>query len=261
VIDLHCHVLAGIDDGPGTMDGSIALARVAASAGTRTLVATPHVSSRYPNDPATIARLTETLNARLREEAIPLEVLRGAEVAMMRAVELDAAELSRLGLGGGPWLLAEPPLTQPAERIESAARTLMDAGHRLLIAHPERCMAFHRDPLLLEALVRGGALTSITAGSLSGRFGGHVRRFALELARRGLVHNVASDAHDHSGRPPRIAEELQRAGLGPLEEWLTCSVPDAILRGEEVPPPPADVKPSIPRARSSWWQRVARRPA
>src|SRR5271165_6849870 len=82
VIDLHCHVLAGIDDGPRTIEGSLALVRAAAEAGTRTLVATPHVSARYRNDAAAIAKLTAELNGRLAAEGIALEVLAGAEIAI-----------------------------------------------------------------------------------------------------------------------------------------------------------------------------------
>jgi hypothetical protein len=77
-----------------------------------------------------------------------------------------------------------------------------ERGHGVLLAHPERCPAFHRDPRMLGSLVRAGMLTSITAGPLVGRFGGEVRRFALELAQSGMVHNVASDAHDGVKRPP-----------------------------------------------------------
>ena len=82
----------------------------------------------------------------------------------------------------------------------------------MLLAHPERCPAFHRDPALLESLVDGGVLTSITSGSLVGRFGSRARRLALALLDSGLAHNVASDAHDAVQRPPSIAAELAESG-------------------------------------------------
>jgi protein-tyrosine phosphatase len=106
---------------------------------------------------------------------------------------------------------------------------------------------------MLASLVQRGVLTSITAGSLVGRFGEHVRRFAMTLAREGLVHNVASDAHDVSGRAPGIAEHIERAGLGPLRDWLTEEVPGAILAGEQIP-----AQPPLPAGaldRRSWWRR------
>jgi protein-tyrosine phosphatase len=257
VIDLHCHVLPGIDDGPATIDGSLDLARAAAASGIRTIVATPHVSRRYRNESGEIARLVQGLNERLQEQGIPVDVRRGAEVAASRVHDLDGAELSALRLGDGPWLLLEPSLTRPANDLETVVPELQRSGHRILLAHPERCMTFHRDPLLLEALVHQGALTSVTAASLTGRFGEHVRRFALGLAGQGLIHNVVSDAHDHAKRPPSIARELDQAGLAPLADWLTRAVPAAILAGEDVPPRPADVViHAAPGRRGRWWQRI-----
>jgi protein-tyrosine phosphatase len=257
MIDLHSHVLPGIDDGPATIEGSLALARAAAAAGTRILVATPHVSWRYPNDASTIAALVDELNARLTAEGVALEVRAGAEIAMTRLIDIAPAELPRLRLGGGPWLLVEPPFTPAITGLDSILLDLQDQGHRILLAHPERCQAFHRDPQMLCTLVRAGILTSITAGSLVGHFGGEVRDFALSLARDGLIHNVASDAHDTLRRPPGTNAELRQAGLEPLAEWLTELLPAAILSGEELPPRPAAVElPSIaPAARRPWWRR------
>jgi protein-tyrosine phosphatase len=253
LIDLHSHVLPGIDDGPGTIDGSIELARAAAAAGIGTLVATPHVSWHYPNDAGTIAPLVTAVNARLAEEGIELEVLAGAEIAMTRVAELEPEELSRLGLGGGSWLLVEPPFTPVAMGLDAIILDLVHAGRRVLLAHPERCPALHRDPEMLRGLVRAGVLTSVTAGSLVGRFGGEARRFALELAREGMMHNVASDAHDATHRRPGIAAELERAGLGPLTGWLTQEVPQAILDGEQIPAQPDVALPALgTHARSPW---------
>src|ERR1700722_19185244 len=101
MIDLHTHVLPGIDDGPETIEGSVALARAAVAAGMRTLVATPHVSWTYPNDAATIAARVEELRARLDAEGIPLEIQAGAELAMTRLIDMPSKELSPLHLGGG----------------------------------------------------------------------------------------------------------------------------------------------------------------
>ncbi len=124
-----------------------------------------------------------------------------------------------------------------------------------MLAHPERCPAFHREPQALRALVSAGALTSLTAGSLVGRFGGEVRRFALGLVEEGLVRNVASDAHDSFRRPPGAATELEQACLGPLAEWLTGSVPAAILDGGEIPPRPPFQPARVRRRRWRPWGR------
>jgi protein-tyrosine phosphatase len=244
VIDLHCHVLPGIDDGPASIEGSLALARIAAAAGTRVLVATPHVNARYRNDAETIARLVAELNARLTAEGVrcedgaPLEVRTGAEVALTAIAELDPAQLERLTLGGGPWLLVEPPFAAVAPNLDGILLELQGESRRIVLAHPERCPAFRREPRMLARLVRAGMLTSITAGSLGGRFGEEARDFALALAREGLLHNVASDGHDDVQRRPEIGVELERAGLARLTQWLTEEVPGAILQGTEIPQRP-----------------------
>jgi protein-tyrosine phosphatase len=163
-------------------------------------------------------------------------------------------EISKLGLGGGPWLLIESPLTSLAGGLELVVADLQRLGHRVLLAHPERCPAFHRDPRLLESLVRIGALTSITAGALGGRFGVAVRRFAWSLLGAGMVHNVASDFHDGFGRPPGVAGELEKAGLGPIADWLANQVPAAILEDREIPVRPAVRVPVLAKG-SRWWRR------
>lgn len=255
MIDLHCHILPGIDDGPETVEGSVAMARVAAAAGTRTIVATPHVSWRYPNEADTIARLTDELNERLAAEDVGIDVRTGAELAMTRAAEVEPRGLEQMRLGGGPWLLLEPPFTAAITGFDMVVAELQSKGHCIILAHPERCPAFHRDPQALQALVDAGVLTSITAGSLVGRFGGEVRRFAMGLVGKGLVHNVASDAHDRIRRPPGIAAELAKAGLGTLADWLTCAVPAAILSGVEIPKRPEALLVRERRPHRIRWHR------
>ncbi|MHB8234441.1 MAG: tyrosine-protein phosphatase [Solirubrobacteraceae bacterium] len=252
---MHCHVLAGIDDGPETIEGSLALARVAEQRGIHTIVATPHVSWRYGNDAATIAALVEQTNNALSEAGIAVRVLTGAEIAMSRAPDVPREELPALTLGGGPWLLLECPFTSVAAGMSTLIGELEEAGHGVVLAHPERSPAFQRDPQMLESLVRGGVLTSITAGSLVGRFGAPVKRFALSLMEAELVHNVASDAHDPEQRRPGIADELREAGLEAMTEWLTEGVPQALIDGEDSLPPRPNVDYSKIAARDPWWRR------
>jgi protein-tyrosine phosphatase len=258
VIDLHCHVLPGIDDGPATIEAAVELARDAASAGTRVLVATPHVNRRFANDATAIATAVAELNTRLIAEGIAVEVRPGAEIAISRAVELQHDELQRLTLGGGQWLLLEPPFTPQASGLDILLRDIQRRGHRVVLAHPERCPAFRREPHMLRSLVGEGVLTSITAGSLVGRFGAEVRRFAMSLVAEGIVHNVASDAHDRQARPPSIAAEVAKSGLGVFADWWTCDVPEAILSGGEIPQRPAVALPEPTRLRRWRWRRLAR---
>jgi protein-tyrosine phosphatase len=255
MIDLHCHILPGIDDGPDTMAESVELARGEVAAGISVVVATPHVNRRFPNDVETILRLTGELRARLAQEDVALTVLPGAEIAITQLADIEPSSLSRLGLGGGRSLLVEPPFLPVATGIDIALMALLQRGVGVVIAHPERCPAFQGDPVLLRRLVSAGALTSITASSLVGRFGENVRRFALQLAREGIIHNVASDAHDCVRRPPGIAGELEQAGLAPLEGWLTSSVPAAIFADRHIPPRPAR-PPRVATPQRKLWQRL-----
>lgn len=254
MIDLHCHVLPAIDDGPNTIEGSVLLAAAAAEDGTSILVATPHVSRQHPNDASSIASALADLNAHLHEERVAIQVRAGAEIAASYVPQIPAQEISSLGIGGGPWLLIEPPFSADVSGLDDLLLDLQRSGHRILLAHPERCPGLHRAPRILRSLVAGGVLTSITAGSLAGRFGRDVRRFALALASENLVHNVVSDAHDHLRRSPEMAGDIEQAGLGALSGWLTYDVPAAILDGREtIPPrPPIDLARARGRHRRRW---------
>lgn len=257
MIDLHCHVLPGIDDGPARIEESVELAQDASADGARVLVATSHVNRRYDNDAGVIAAGVEQVNERLAEEGVAVSVRPGAEISLSRAVELPREELERLTLGGGPWLLIEPPFSPVATGLDILLLDLQRQGHRIVLAHPERCPALRRDPHLLRLLVGQGMLTSITAGSLTGRFGSEVRRFAASMVEEGIVHNVASDAHDRDSRPAGIAGPLRSAGLSAYADWWTREVPGAILAGEELPRRPAHAVAPMQPARRPWWRRLA----
>jgi protein-tyrosine phosphatase len=249
VIDLHSHILPGLDDGPSTMAGSLELARAAVGAGTATILATPHVNDDAGIEPARIAAGLEELRAALAEADIPLEVLPGGEIAIWRLIDLDDDTLRALALGGGPYLLVESPFSPVVGDFEPMVLDLHARGHRVLLAHPERCPAFQRDPARLQRLVEAGALVQITAGSMSGGFGSTVRRFTVAVLREGLAHVVASDAHDHVRRPPGLragfpALERELPGIGVQAHWLTESVPRAVLDGGPLPARPPLPKPA-----------------
>jgi protein-tyrosine phosphatase len=239
VIDLHSHILPGIDDGALDMASAVAMARRASTRGIKKIVATPHVDDKYDTRAATMKSLVASLNEELASQLIPVEVLSGAEVAAHRLADLGERELRELGLGGGPYTLVEAPLSSTAADFEIFLNERGARGRRYVLAHPERSPLLQRDPDRLRRLVLSGVLVSITASSLSGRFGGNVRRFAVSLLELGMVHNVASDMHDVSRRPPGIVEHLRSVstilpGVVELESWLTCEVPAAVIAGRPV---------------------------
>jgi protein-tyrosine phosphatase len=244
VIDLHTHILPAVDDGPRTLEGSLDLARAAVAAGTRTALATPHVNDDHSIDAERVAAGLDELRPALAEAEIPLEVLPGGEIAIWRLADLDDAALRSLALGGGPYLLIESPFSPVVGDFEPLVLDLMMRGHRVLLAHPERCPAFQRDPARLERLVDAGVLVQVTAGSMTGGFGSTVRRFTTDLLRQGLAHVVASDAHDAVKRPPGQTAGFAALGVEAQRQWMTEDVPRAILDGSPLPE-----RPPLPRRR------------
>jgi protein-tyrosine phosphatase len=238
VIDLHSHILPGLDDGPATLDDALAIARAAVAAGTRTIVATPHADLHYNVRPSARDTALATLRVALAQDSIALDVLAGAEVALEVLIDLDDDDRDAMRLGSGPYLLLESPLAQTAGAFDDYLERLLASGERIVLAHPERCPAFQRRPERLDRLVRAGAVTSVTAGAFTGQFGDTVRKFAFSMVTNGWAHSVASDCHDAVRRPPSISEHLERAGLGTLRRWLTEDVPGAILDGTTIPSPP-----------------------
>ncbi|MDP9385838.1 MAG: hypothetical protein M3P50_11520 [Actinomycetota bacterium] len=254
-IDLHTHVLPAVDDGPATLEGSLELARAAEAAGTAVLAATPHVNDSRFIEPAAIPGAVDELNGHLHAAGIGVEVVAGGEIALPRVLDLSEAELAGLGLGGGPWVLLESPFAAVGA-FEALILEVHARGHPVLLAHPERCAAFQRDPARLERLVESGVRLQVTAGALTGAFGSKVREFSLRLLRGGLVHVIASDAHDAIRRPPGIAAAIEAAeraipGVAARGPWLTEAVPAAMLAGQPLPEPP----PLVEQPRSGRWRR------
>lgn len=241
------------------MDASVAMGRAAVAGGVDAIVATPHVSGSYPNDPFTFAERVAQVQAALDEAGVALRVHTGAEVSHGMFHDISDDALARCTLGGGKFLLFEPPLNGPAPFIDRMVFDLQLKGYKILIAHPERIAAFQRRIDMVEKLVEQGCLTSVTAGSAAGQFGGNVKRFTHDLFARGLVHNLASDAHDAEWRSPALRPTLEKAveELPELEGWLdylTVEVPQAILAGET---PRAD--PPVIEQKRGLFGRLRRR--
>ena len=255
MIDIHCHILPGLDDGPAELDGSIAFGRAAAAAGIRTAVATPHVREDFPFELDRIAAGVQELNHALAEAGVELRVVAGAEVAISKLAELDDTTLRGLCLGDGPYLLVESPYAHALEWVEAGLEDVRSRGMRPVLAHPERAPSFLSDPERLERIVAGDVLCSVTAASMHGVFGRRIRRFTRDLFERGLVHNVASDAHGPEHRRPELAAgfdglESDCPGLSEQAGWFTSDVPEAILAGRDLPSRPE------PARRRSWLART-----
>jgi protein-tyrosine phosphatase len=240
VIDLHSHVLAGVDDGARDLSESLAMLRVAAADGITSIAATPHVRDDFPTSPETMERLVADLRREIQREQLPIDVLPGGELALRQALELPDAQLRRFGLGGNPaLLLLEFPYVSWPLGLEELVLRLRRRGFQPVVAHPERNPEVQVDPARLGSLVEAGAFVQLTASSIDGRLGRTVRASARRILDLELGHLVASDAHRARSetRDVRLSAAVSEVGDA-LGRWLAADVPAALLAGEQPPPRP-----------------------
>ena len=248
MIDLHSHVLPGLDDGPLDLDAALEMARAMAESGVRVVCATPHVRDDFPTSPRSMERALALLQAAVEEAGIAIEVRGGAEIALNRLPGLDSGVRERFGLGGSPCLLLleMPHETWPTDLPRVCTR-LREDGIVPVVAHPERNLRVQNEPTLLDEVVAAGGVVQVTAASFDGSLGRATARCAHRLLELELVHLIASDAHAPGVPECGIAEAVASVGGGELGAWLSEVVPAALLAGEELPPRPSS--PRIPRSR------------
>jgi protein-tyrosine phosphatase len=238
LIDLHCHILPGVDDGAADLEDAVAMAAQAEADGIEVVCATPHIRSDHDVRVEELSGRVADLNREIAAAGLSTRVVTGGEVAESAAAELGGVELDAVSLGGGGgWILLEPAPGPLAASIATTVERLAEAGYRSVIAHPER----HPAPDLaarLAALVERGALVQGTAALLeSGEWG------ALHyLARHGVLHLLGSDAHSsRAGRRVELSAAVRR--LEQLEVvaehagWIAERAPAALLRGDPIEPP------------------------
>ena len=150
MIDLHCHVLPGLDDGPANMPDALAMAQAALAAGTTTLVATPHIDHTWRVRPEAISQRAEALREALQREGIALELHTGAEIALSRLADLSPAQLAQLRLGEGPYLLLECPLDQTAGDFDELLLRIHSRERSIVLAHPERSPLLQQEPIAMQ---------------------------------------------------------------------------------------------------------------
>jgi protein-tyrosine phosphatase len=260
MIDLHTHILPGIDDGVPTEDDAVEFARVAAADGVRTIVATPHCREGfYVNERDAVLSAVARLVGRLADERVPIEILPGAEVHICPELVERIRDGRALTLAdNGKTLLLELSTTQHPMELERLIFELKLAGVLPLLAHPERIRYFQDDIRRYEAVVRLGAYGQITTGSVLGVFGDDVLEFSEELLRKRLVHAVASDAHNVRGRPPVMTKAVQRIGTlvgDDLALRMATDVPQSLLEGKEPDVPALREVPAPSRSLLSRWFR------
>ena len=239
MIDLHSHILPGLDDGAQTIAESRELAITAAADGIEVIAATPHVRSDYPTTAAQMEEGVAELRRLFGEDGIPVDVLHGGEIALDRLPALSRSELARFTIAQtGRYLLVETPYTGWPLGLEQQLFELRSAGFTAILAHPERNREVQKDPERLDGIVSRGTLVQITAASLDGRLGASSKRAAEALLELGLAHMLASDAHTPAIREVGMAAAAEAVGDPELAYYLTEETPAAIIAGERVANPP-----------------------
>jgi len=233
-VDLHCHILPGVDDGPKTQADSRALLETAYLAGTAAMAATSHFNFQYAFEPARAHTLLE-----LAERATPAApvLFPGCELELNdEALRAFFASPRAYTLNGGRYALVEPPLRFPADRIPPLLRRFLDADLVPVMAHPERSPLLQAQPKLAAAWVAAGGLLQITACSLLGRMGRRAEALAWSLLEAELAHFAASDAHDVVKRPPDLRPAFkavyERAGQAQAARIFTHN-PSAAIHDQD----------------------------
>ncbi|MFS3928301.1 tyrosine-protein phosphatase [Priestia flexa] len=198
MIDLHCHILPGIDDGSVHEEMSVEMAKRAVSQGIKKIVATPHhQNGRYFNTKQTIEQAVNTLNKRLQVENIPLTILPGQEIRIYGEILQDYHKGEILTLNNtGKYIFVEFPSSQVPRYAERLLYDIQSEGLIPIIVHPERNSRLIEEPKLLYEFVKKGALAQLTASSITGQFGKKIKNFSNQLLEANLIHFIASDSHD-----------------------------------------------------------------
>jgi protein-tyrosine phosphatase len=235
LVDLHAHILPGVDDGPRTDEQALAMLRIAVDDDIRKIVATPH--AHYAT-PVLVRDATARLQMLASDEGLEITILAGSEVRIQPEIARSWQEGRILTLAGTSWLLLEMHLSYdwPVELVVQAVERMQAAGLRPVLAHPERHRFVQFEPRAIEPIVALGVPVQLNAESLVRPGMGRERETAERLLRRRLAHLIASDAHSPNWRPPRIRAALVRASeiAGPeYANWMADNA-ETIVRGDDI---------------------------
>jgi protein-tyrosine phosphatase len=268
VIDLHCHMLPGIDDGARDLPTALAMASIAVGDGITVAACTPHIyPGLFDNDANGIESAVAALRVALQEADIALELTFGADIQMVPELLRGLQEGTHPTLHRSRYFLFEPPHHIVPMRFHESIFDVIAAGYVPVITHPERLTWLDEEHYpWFEQAARGGAWMQVTAGAITGRFGREARYWAERMLDDGIVHILATDAHDSQHRPPLLGAGREAAvkWVGETEaERLVDGRPRAILADQDpsrIPPPPM-LEPSAPARRQrkpnkGWLSRL-----
>ncbi|WP_214825875.1 tyrosine-protein phosphatase [Exiguobacterium algae] len=237
MIDIHCHLLPAVDDGPGTVEQAVEMAKRAAQEGVTAIVVTPHAfHPQFETEDLNVQKAVDNLQQVLNQENIKIDLHPGQEIRVFGDLVQSLEDGKALSLAGSRYVLVEFPSDTVPAYAEQLFFTLQAEGYTPIIAHPERNKEFATNPKRLMDFVSSGALSQVTTGSLTGEFGQTVQELAFVFLRNGLSHLVASDAHS-TGRRTFYWEAAQDAVTNELghEKWETLLTnAEAVIKDEFV---------------------------
>ncbi|AJS61164.1 tyrosine-protein phosphatase [Paenibacillus sp. IHBB 10380] len=244
MIDIHTHILPGVDDGAANWDDTLNMARAAALEGITTLIATPHhANGQYINSADEVVALTRSINEQLIAEGVPVTIATGQEIRVHGDL-LDAWFRNELlPLADSHYVLIEMPSSRIPMEIDELIHELNILKLKPIIAHPERNAEIVKHPERLAELIERGAFAQVTTHSLLGGFGRRIEKAAWSLCRSGLIHIVSSDAHHMERRGFRLREayDVIRGRMGkPWENYFLnnaqCVIEDKPFSSKPEPP-------------------------
>ncbi len=251
MIDLHCHILPGIDDGAANLGVSLGMAQASVADGVSLVVCTPHIlPGLYHNAGPQIASAVQHLQDALGQEGIPLRLVAGADVHMVPDLIAGLRSGWIPSIAGSRYVLVEPPHHTAPPQLESFFFSLLVEGFVPILTHPERLNWLQYRYEVIRQLVRAGVWMQITSGSLTGAFGRNAQRWAYRMLDEGCVHILATDAHDTHRRPPDLSRgrDAAAARVGIEEaEHLVLTRPLGVIENEapaNLPRPAASKGPA-----------------
>jgi protein-tyrosine phosphatase len=236
VIDIHSHILPGLDDGASDIHEALRMCDIAISEGIRTIVATPHtLNGIYENGREDILRATARLKEAIREKAMDIDVLPGSDTHLdVRLPEMLRQQKALTINDNQRFLLLELPSFFIAEHVGRQVIELNHLGITPIISHPERNVTLREDMNIIHDLIRAGALLQITADSITGKFGRAAEKSAFKILESDMAHILATDAHNATSRPPApsAALEIIKREIGAERtRGMVLDIPECIIKG------------------------------
>jgi len=257
LIDLHCHILPGVDDGPSHIEGSLKMAECAVADGIHTLVATPHAfNGAYHTSLPHILTHIAHLRKIIIENQIPIDICPGAEVRIHQDMDRSVKEGKTASINNtGHYILVEFPYNMILPGTRDVLFQLFLNSITPVLAHPERNLALQQNPDILSDLVTMGCLVQLTAMSITGELGHDAMEYSHFLLKQRQAHVIATDSHNVENRPPILSSAVEATAhiLGDTEaaEAMVTINPNAILDGKPLNPS----EPVNTSKKQRWWEK------